>query len=68
MPTLGIGESDDDEQTEQQTVVKARILLPNVRSSLSLEDGHTVTFEVNTDSGFIEHKRDGSKDSTNIWL
>ena len=49
--TLGIGESDDDEQTEQQTVVKARILLPNVSSSLSLEDGHTVTFEVNTDSG-----------------
>ena len=49
--TLGIGESETDEMIEQQTVVKARILLPNVSSSLSLEDGHKVTFEVNADSG-----------------
>ena len=49
--TLGIGETAGDDSVEQQTTVKARILLPNVSSSLSLEDGHKVTFEVNTDSG-----------------
>tara|TARA_B100001564_G_scaffold242208_1_gene205147 strand:- start:906 stop:2069 length:1164 start_codon:yes stop_codon:yes gene_type:complete len=49
--TLGIGESENDDSIKQQETVKARILLPNVSSSLSLEDGHKVTFEVNTDSG-----------------
>ena len=47
--TLGIGESLADDTVSNSTNVKMRVILPNVTSSLSLEDGHKLRlmFQVN---------------------
>ena len=49
--TLGIGESLSDDSVSNSTSVKMRIILPNVTSSLSLEDGHLINIEVSSETG-----------------
>ena len=49
--TLGIGESLADDTVSNSTTVKMRVILPNVTSSLSLEDGHLIKIDVSSESG-----------------
>ena len=49
--TLGIGESIEDDTVSNSTTVKMRITLPDVNSSLSLDNGHLVKVEVSSESG-----------------
>ena len=48
---LGIGETENDDSVDRSITKRVRILLPNISSSLSLDNGHKITFELNTDSG-----------------
>ena len=49
--TLGIGESLSDVSVDNSTVVKMRINLPNLTSSISLDVGHLVNIELTGDAG-----------------
>jgi hypothetical protein len=49
--TLGIGESLSDDSVSNSTTVKMRVILPNVTSSLSLENGHLINIEVSSETG-----------------
>ena len=49
--TLGIGESLSDDSVSNTSTVKMRIMLPNVTSSLSLENGHLIKIEVSSETG-----------------
>ena len=49
--TLGIGESLSDDSVSNTTTVKMRIMLPNVSSSISLENGHSIKIEVSSETG-----------------
>ena len=49
--TLGIGESLSDISVENSTVVKMRVNLPNLTSSISLDVGHLVNIELTGDAG-----------------
>ena len=48
---IGIGESLDDETVSNFSTVKMRVILPNVTSSLSLDDGHMIRIDVSGESG-----------------
>ena len=48
---LGIGENQDDDTVASSTTVRFRISMPNVTSSLSLENGHLIKLEVSSESG-----------------
>ena len=49
--TLGIGESLSDTSVDNSTVVKMRINLPNLTSSISLDSGHLVNVELTGEAG-----------------
>ena len=49
--TLGIGESLSDDSVSNTSTVRMRIMLPNVTSSLSLENGHLINIEVSSETG-----------------
>ncbi len=49
--TLGIGESLSDTSVDNSTVVKMRINLPNLTSSISLDSGHLVNIELTGEAG-----------------
>ena len=48
---IGIGESLVDDSVDDFGTVKMRIILPNVTSSLSLDNGHNIKIEVTGESG-----------------
>ena len=48
---IGIGESLNDDSVDDFATVKMRMILPNVTSSLSLEDGHKIRIDVAGESG-----------------
>ena len=48
---LGIGEDLEDDSVVNSTTVRFRISMPNVTSSLSLENGHLIKVEVSSESG-----------------
>ncbi len=48
---IGIGESLADDSVDDFGTVKMRIILPNLTSSLSLDDGHKIRIEVTGESG-----------------
>ena len=48
---LGIGESLSDDSVSNTTTVKMRVILPNVSSSISLENGHLIKIEVSSETG-----------------
>ena len=49
--TLGIGESLEDDSVTNSTTVRMRVLLPNVSSSVSLDNGHLLRIEVSSELG-----------------
>ena len=48
---IGIGDSLADETIDNFSSVKVRVILPNVTSSLSLDNGHKLKFEATSESG-----------------
>ena len=48
---LGIGESISDSTVDNSTIVKMRINLPNLSSSISLDSGHLVNIELTGEAG-----------------
>ena len=49
--TLGIGENLTDSTVDNQTTIRVRVLMPNVSSSWSLDDGHQVSVQLDSDAG-----------------
>ena len=49
--TLGIGENLTDSTVDNQTTIRVRVLMPNVSSSWSLDDGHQVSVQLESDAG-----------------
>jgi hypothetical protein len=48
---LGIGESISDSTVDNSTIVKMRVNLPNLSSSISLDSGHLVNIELTGEAG-----------------
>ena len=59
---LGIGVNSSDESVSNNSVVKAKLTLPDVATAWHLENGHTINVNLNTENG------DGSAVSINVQV
>ena len=59
---LGIGVNSSDDSVSNNSVVKAKLILPNIATVWHLENGHTINVNLNTETG------DGSAVSINVQV
>ena len=59
---LGIGVNSSDDSVSNNSVVKAKLVLPDIATAWHLENGHTINVNLNTETG------DGSAVSINVQV